>query len=309
MKWRTSCWLAFLMLSWIMGASLAHAVEYTFQTIDYPGASETRVFGVNNAGHLVGVYEVGSEEYGFLYDGTNYTKIEVPGAVETNASGVNLAGQIVGSYEDNDENTHGFLYDGANFTIIDYPGASETYAYGINDANTIVGISDGGKTFLYDGANFTNIDVPLAAIKNAINNAGQIAGTTLIAVGDVGGFYGFFYDSGHYVTLYIIGESNLALGINDAGHVCGAYTNDSFDNLQGFVDDGSDYTTIQVPDSTTTLAMGINNAGQTGGFYADSLGDIHGFLADPVPLPGSVFLMGSGLLSLGLWGWRRRQQG
>ena len=36
MKWRTSCLVALLVASWIMGASLAHAVEYTFQTIDYP---------------------------------------------------------------------------------------------------------------------------------------------------------------------------------------------------------------------------------------------------------------------------------
>jgi len=30
MKWRTSCLVAFLAASWITGASLAHAVEYTF---------------------------------------------------------------------------------------------------------------------------------------------------------------------------------------------------------------------------------------------------------------------------------------
>ncbi|MEJ2071152.1 MAG: hypothetical protein P8X58_12235 [Syntrophobacterales bacterium] len=178
------CLLAFLVASWFMGAPLTHASDYTFQTIDFAGADEFVIYDINNAGQMVGTYDVGSVEYGFLYDGTDFTTIAVPGAVETSAFGINDAGHVVGSYEDAEGNKFGFLYDGTGFTTITVDGAEEVFAFGINNNGLVVGLAD-ARTFVYDGTDYQVIDIPISFIKNDINNAGQIVGNYLIGAGEV----------------------------------------------------------------------------------------------------------------------------
>jgi probable HAF family extracellular repeat protein len=300
------CWLAFLVASWVTGAALSHAMEYIFQSINYPGADQTSVFDINDAGHVVGSYQVGSIDYGFFYDGTEYTTIAVSGAEETMAYGINNAGHIVGTYEDSEENQLGFLYNGTDYTTIAVPGSDETFACGINDNGQIIGFCDAG-TFIYDGNDYQIIDIPISFLKNDINNAGQIVGNFLLGVGEVAYICGFLYEGGHYITLYNIGVSTLAMGINDAGLVVGSYGDEFFAFSHGFIDDGTDYQTIDMDGASMILLMGINNAGEIVGFYEDSLENRYGLLATPIPLPGSFLLLGSGLLGLGLWGRRRRQ--
>jgi len=84
------------------------AVEYSYTTIDYPGASQTKAFGINNAGKIVGWYEDATGVHGFLYDGTTYTTFDYPGASWTEAYGINDRGDIVGRYKDASGTYHGF---------------------------------------------------------------------------------------------------------------------------------------------------------------------------------------------------------
>jgi uncharacterized membrane protein len=73
---------------------------------------------------------------------------------------------------------------------------------------------------------------------------------------------------------------------------------------EGFLKEGSTYTTLDIPGATASVASGINDKGQiVGTYYPASTG----FLATPVvPEPASV-VMGatSVLVGLGYW-WRRR---
>ncbi len=72
----------------------------------YPG---TRIFGINDAGYVVGSYN----GQGFLYDKQNVTNIKVPGAQGTVATGINNGNargfSIVGYYTDAHTTLHGFV--------------------------------------------------------------------------------------------------------------------------------------------------------------------------------------------------------
>jgi|LQYC01.1.fsa_nt_gi hypothetical protein len=58
------------------------AYEYTFTTIDYPGANGTVANDSNNAGQIVGYYWDSNKSipYGFLYNGSTFIILDYPGA-------------------------------------------------------------------------------------------------------------------------------------------------------------------------------------------------------------------------------------
>jgi len=130
-----------LTCSLLVGLTGPAQAQYTFATLDVPGAQVTEAFGINQAGQIVGVYQlvVGGVLHGFLLDvdGT-YTTIDVPGATFTLALGINDAGQIVGYYSN--PAIHGFVLDvDGSYTTLDVPGGSGTQAYRINSLGQIVG--------------------------------------------------------------------------------------------------------------------------------------------------------------------------
>jgi probable HAF family extracellular repeat protein len=88
----------------------------TYTTIDYPLVNDTRVFGINSAGDMVGTYKSG-DTHGFLYTGGIFTTIDKPGALSTTPLGINDLGQIVGGYFSGGVG-HGFLDDAGTFTTI-----------------------------------------------------------------------------------------------------------------------------------------------------------------------------------------------
>ncbi len=102
-----------------------------FTTIDFPGAgSTTNVFGINDASQIVGSYGPAGAQHGFLLSEAVFSTIDFPGANSTILWGINNAGQIVGN---------GFVFKDGTFEIIQFPGALSTSPMGINDAGQIVG--------------------------------------------------------------------------------------------------------------------------------------------------------------------------
>jgi hypothetical protein len=67
-----------------------------------------------------------------------------------------------------------------------------------------------------------------------------------------------------------------ASGINDVGQVVGSA--DPSPMLDGFLLSRGTYTVVHFPGSTGGIARAINFWGQIVGFYADSAGDIHGYV-------------------------------
>lgn len=118
--------------------------------------------------------------------------------------------------------------------------------------------------------------------------------------------HGFLFRDGQFTTIDFPGALTHALGINNAGHVVGRYSDDSGNH--GFLHIGGNFTTIDPPGSVFTEANGINDAGEIVGAYFDSGGSRHGFLLSAngefvtidVDFPGAFFITVFGINNSGL---------
>ncbi len=110
-----------------------------FTTIDYPGASNTQPFAINNAGVIVGIYDINlTGPHAFRYENGVYTNIDYPGSAYTYAHGVNNLGVVSGSFADT-FGVHGFTYRSGKFSEVNAIGAETTGFGGINDHGVLVG--------------------------------------------------------------------------------------------------------------------------------------------------------------------------
>ena len=119
-----------------------------FNTFNQPSAlaGTTQAYGVNDADQIVGYYQDGGGNHGYLLSGGVFTFLNDPSASGVNgtiAFGINASGQIVGGYQAGPLSAHGFLYNPNNglYTTIDDPlGVGLTTAFGINASGQIVGV-------------------------------------------------------------------------------------------------------------------------------------------------------------------------
>lgn len=81
----------------------------SFTSIDYPGASMTNAYDINNDGTIVGRYRDVKVDHGYVFDGTSFTSIDFPGASTTYAVAINDSGSITGYYVDAIGTRHGFI--------------------------------------------------------------------------------------------------------------------------------------------------------------------------------------------------------
>ena len=310
----------------IIGSSTAKA-GYIYTTIRDPDPSvdNTRAFGINNAGQIVGWSRMSNTTAAYVYNGGVFSKLNTPFAGSM-ANGINNTGQIVGFYVDPPTITAGnvFVKNGVNYTTLDVPGATYTDANGINDVGDVAGYyhdyhdvggvsTFGHHGFVKSAGGYRTIDVPGATYTWAygINNSGQVAGTFF----DGTKYNGFIEDGGVFTILDHYGSGTFVFGINNLGDVVGYYTSDQ-NRYHGFVRSGGIYTKIQPPDGydgAFAQAWGINDLGQIVGYYnsASNPNEFQGFLATPdgfnavVPEP-SMSVVASALLGLG-YVWRRRK--
>jgi probable HAF family extracellular repeat protein len=83
--------------------------------LNYPGASATQAFGVNNGNEVVGQYTVGTGNsattHGFVWlRGLGFENVDDPNGIgATTINGVNDRGDLVGFYTDSNGNTDGLL--------------------------------------------------------------------------------------------------------------------------------------------------------------------------------------------------------
>ena len=172
----------------------------TFTEYDVPGAVQTNLLSINDAGDFTGGFDPdGSGIFqAFVGHGGNITSFSVPGAISTFAYEINNSKQlVVGYYIDASGILHGYFRDanGALHFPIDPSGSVGTVLFGLNDRNWVVGRygdssgvthglfvvpPDGFFTFDYPGSTFTSL--------NGINDQGFICGRYVDASGIAHGF-------------------------------------------------------------------------------------------------------------------------
>ena len=158
-----------------------------------------------------------------------------------------------------------FLYSGGKFTTLDVPGALYTEAWGINNAGQVVGThldAIGGGVFLYENGVFN-----LSKGGLAINDWGEIV------------LYQGYYDtSGNFNYLNYPGANDTtSYGINNKHEVVGWYYDKNYVS-DGFLYASGTYFTVDFPSASGTVLRGISTLGQFLGSYTDSASATHGFV-------------------------------
>ena len=272
----------------------AAQASYVYKAFENPGATVTRVFGLNGHGELVGADDSLPGRHAFLLNHDSHVVLDSSGVLGTHTSfarGINNLGDIVGGYFDDDGNEHGFLLRHDTLTTIDVPfvGSLGTQLNGLNDSGIIVGVwVDSAFTvhgFVYQNGSFAHLDYPdaLDTYPYGINSRGDIVGNWDTDQSTVG--HGFVFSNGRIFSFDVpdaVADGTAADGINERGQIVGSYI-DLDGNSHGFLIEGSTFTTLDCPGAGNTAAWGIDSAGQIAG-TCDAAGQRLGFLANPRPM-------------------------
>jgi probable HAF family extracellular repeat protein len=255
-------------------------------SIDVPGATFTRVLGLNAQGDICGGTQVSGVRLAFAgsrqADFTDLTTFAYPDAVFTQCRGINAKGQMVGAYTSRDGKSHAFVRDGSEFISIDVPGAIDTRGSGIDPRGNIVGrytsldgMVHGFLRFRY-GAVLT-IDVPGATGTEAsgITSRGEITGVYRTTEDNGSSrFHGFILSTHGFETIDVPGSVNTGTTFGgvwmNRAELAGYYQPEGAapNQLEGWVRlrDGTFHTYL-FPGSTDTCFFNINNRGDLVGRY------------------------------------------
>jgi uncharacterized membrane protein len=271
--------------------------QYTFTSVDYPGAAVTRFVGLNDHSDIVGHYIMpGGVRHAMLFSNGQFTPLDPDGILGTHTSAANQIsnrGDISGWYADA-AGRHGYVIHQGVVNTIDYPGTSYTQVNGVTDNGTVIGHYKGGDGhmhgFVLQDGNFTPIDFPggVDTYPYYMNARGDIAGEWTSVSGTVG--HGFLLTKdGQWTGFDAPGapaNSTLAIGVNDHEQVLGEYfeTNGTpriFIVSGRRLDSPDAFSFIEMPWQASSPETS-NNSGVFVGFYSDAAGT-HGFVAIPQP--------------------------
>jgi len=281
----------------VMGVVMTCSAQYNFTTVDYPGASITRLVGINDHLEIVGNYTLpGGVRHAFIYAKGQLSPLDPNGILGTHTSAanqINNRGDISGWYVDG-SGRHGYVLKDGVVNTINYPGASFTQVNGVTDTEIVIGHfigSDGHfHGFILQDGSFKQLDFPGAndTFPFYMNARGDLVGEWTPFSGVAG--HGFLLTKdGQWTSIDAPGapdNSTLAIGVNDHDQVLGEFFQQN-GQPRAFLVDASKlqslgaFVFVDFP-WQPSFPETINDVGVFVGFYADATGT-HGFVAKPVP--------------------------
>jgi probable HAF family extracellular repeat protein len=282
----------------VAGGTPAAGTSYEVRVVDFPGATSTFVFAVNNRGQFVGAEsDSAGAQHAIFDDGTQLQLLDPTGLIGTSpqswAFSINNLGEIAGAYQTSSGALHGFIHhpDGTVITLDD-PAGTDTQAFGINDLGTVIGIYNDttGAThaFVLRAGHFTSADIQggIQTIPFSINDREQIVGELITTAHTLGVGYLQNLNNGA-VTLSTapgsIPQGTFFISINNREQILGAFQPASGPQ-QNFLESGGNFRPFDLPASlgaTFTSAQTINDQGEIVGFYNDASNAAHAFVASP----------------------------
>lgn len=265
-------------------AGLGHS--YSYQTLDFPGATQTIIWGLNDFGEMAGQYTMpGSVAHAMAYRHGKFQALapEMLGTNFSAAGGPTDEGTTFGGYADVSGVQHGFTIHKGKFETVDFAGHVNSNVDAVDGCDTILGVywdADGiFHGMLSRNGNQTPIDVDGArdTYPLGLNSKGDSVGYW-----DADGVVTHGYvrrADGRIATLDVPDAARTAaFAINDRGQVAG-YFMDTSGRLHGFVKTGQQFQHLDVPGAVATIVTALNNWGSVAGEYFDASGVRHGFLA------------------------------
>jgi hypothetical protein len=280
--------------------TLLGQVQLTIRVLasfDYPGTSNsTTVQGINDLGDVTGYFEdsTGAVRSFIRYaDGTFSAPIVEPNDTGniTLAKDIDNTGRICGYYFDGSDPYHpywGFFLSGTTFTEYGF-GGFNTYVNGITDAGDFCATLD--FTYLVEGelvlanSQVVVFNVGNSAEANGINVHTAIVGNWTGLDSSVHGFLRapehFSNDRIQSPVDYPGAFQTFLFGLNDGGRVIVGKYVDSVGATHGLVLQRPTFTftSFDYPGAVETSLNGINNHKIVSGYYSDTAGIHHGFIA------------------------------
>jgi uncharacterized membrane protein len=256
--------------------------EYTYEALEYPGASSTVASDIADDGTVVGWFVDSAGTHGFVYRAGNFTTVQYPGAVYTQLAGIGADGSMVGAYRREGEPGiafHGFLRTPAGeFVEIRHPDHRYSMAQRILGDGSVVGCYHGqDATTSMHGIIVRNGSITVDETAGSMINGGTPAGRLVgnLSVDGTG-----FVSEGADRTLLRAPDASLTeiWDINSSNVMVGALT-DAAGGNSGFVHENGRWTVILPPGAGSSVAFGINEQGQIVGGFADGNGARRGFIA------------------------------
>ncbi len=157
----------------------------TFADVNLQGMANTDLVAINDSGAVVGTFTLNGTSYGYLVQGSQFTKLLPPGTTSATAYGISRKGTVIGSATLPNGSTVYFSYSNGNYARVQKvpdltaisPSATFLAGNTVNQFGDAVGLTRHANTPLYFECNGGE------TVALGVNESGQVAG-----------FYGYIGD-------------------------------------------------------------------------------------------------------------------